>query len=61
MCNDCEDDAIAIVRVTTRVINLLHLIDDLGLNQCELRDLSAGIHYRMEWVCEDAVEVCNET
>jgi hypothetical protein len=57
MCNDCDDD----IQVSTRVTNLLYLIDELGLNQLEMSDLSAGIHNRMDWVREDAVEVCDET
>jgi hypothetical protein len=57
MCNDCDDD----IQVSTRVTNLLYLIDELGLNQLEMSDLSAGIYNRMDWVREDAVEVCDET
>jgi hypothetical protein len=57
MCNDCDDD----IQVSTRVTNLLYLIDELGLNELEMGDLSAGIYNRMDWVREDAVEVCDET
>ena len=64
MCNDCEDcdeEAIAFVQVSTRVTNLLFLIDELGLNHFEMSDLSAGIYNRMDWVHEKICEVCNET
>jgi hypothetical protein len=52
MCNDCDDD----IQVSTRVTNLLYLIDELGLNQFEMSDLSAGIYNRMDWVRDEAQE-----
>jgi hypothetical protein len=64
MCNDdndCDDGAIAFVQVSSRVTNLLFLIDELGLNQLEMSDLSAGIYNRMDWVHKEICEVCNET
>ncbi|WP_019499155.1 hypothetical protein [Pseudanabaena sp. PCC 6802] len=64
MCNDrddCDEEAIAFVQVSTRVTNLLFLIDELGLNQFEMSDLSAGIYNRMDWIHEEICEVCNET
>jgi hypothetical protein len=52
MCNADADD----VPVSTRVTNLIYLIDELALNQLELSDLSAALYYRME-----AEEVTDET
>lgn len=56
----CDDEA-GDVPVSTRVTNLLYLIDELGLNQFEMSDLSTALYNRMDWVREDLVEVCDET
>jgi hypothetical protein len=45
-----KDEAIAFVQVSSRVTNLLYLIDELGLNQCEMSDLSAALYNRMDWL-----------
>jgi hypothetical protein len=47
MCKDYEKEAIAYLPVSSRVTNLL-MIDELGLNESEMSDLSAGIFNRMD-------------
>ena len=56
-----EDEEISFRPVSIRVTNLLYLIDELGLNQFEMSDLSAGIYNRMDWVHKEICEVCNDT
>jgi hypothetical protein len=48
MCKDYEEEAIAYLPVSSRVTNLLFTIDELGLNESEMSDLSAGIFNRMD-------------
>jgi hypothetical protein len=47
MCDECDDDKSEYLPTSGRVTNLLFLIDELGLNQLELSDLSAGVYNRM--------------